>query len=256
MAWLVSAAIGGRVYLLTTKPAPKYLNRPSEVVRQTLTSFTPYGWARSSLAASSIRCILRTSFTPCLPRLPGGTQLHPSITLLNMSGFFKRAKKKAKGIVDSLRPPSRQGRSPSPASPHTSGQSTPNLDINSPATPPLQPQPAARLSLPVQSGSSESTPLFELDPAQPVSSPTHATPAYARPSTPPSALSTTGSVVYELLKTIGDASDMFLPLEAAVVGVLRIWDVCEVRSHTASAVHPTHSRIIAYRAAQSGILGT
>ena len=53
--------------------------------------------------------------------------------------------------------------------------------------------------------------------------------AYATPPTPPSALATTGSVAYELLKTAQEASDMFLPLKASIVLVLKVWDVCEVR---------------------------
>ena len=86
----------------------------------------------------------------------------------------------------------------------------------------------------VQSGNSASS--SELDVALPVSSPAHATPAYARPSAPPSALATTGSVIHDLLTTIRDASDMCLPLKAAVVGVLKIWDVCEVRRFATGVV--------------------
>jgi len=53
--------------------------------------------------------------------------------------------------------------------------------------------------------------------------------AYATPPNPPSALAMTGSVAYELLKTVQEASDMFLPLKASIVLVLKVWDVCEVR---------------------------
>jgi len=153
-----------------------------------------------------------------------------SLTSLDMSGFLMKAKKKAKGVVDSLRPSSRQGRSPSPV-PYASGQSTPNSGANLLATLPLQ-QPGVTISIssPAQSGSSTPTP--GPDAVQPVtssSSPAIVTPAYARPSTPPSVLVTTGSVIHDLLTTIRDASDMCLPLKAAVVGVLKIWDVCEVR---------------------------
>jgi len=163
-----------------------------------------------------------------------------------MSGFFKRAKKKAKGVVDNLRPPSRQGRSPSPV-PHA-GQSTPNAGTNPPPTSPLQPQASAAvlLSSTVQRGSS--TP-----PPGPAQLALHITPTYARPSVPPSALSTTGSVIHELFTTIRDASDMCLPLKAAVVGVLKIWDVCEVRSLAIGVVQPTHWHFIANRGAQPRI---
>ena len=76
------------------------------------------------------------------------------------------------------------------------------------------------------------------------SSPAIVAPVYARPSTPPSALATTGSVIHELLTTIRDAADMCLPLKAAVVGVLKIWDVCEVRSFATGVSHPTHTHTL------------
>ena len=160
-----------------------------------------------------------------------GAQLSPLITSLNMSGLFKRAKKTAKGVIDNLRPSSRQGRSPSPL-PHTSGQSTPNAGINLPPTPPLQPQPSATalLSTPVQSGALVLPLGIDIVGSATLSS--HATPAYVRPSAPPSALATTGSVIHDLLTTLRDASDMCLPLKAAVVGVLKIWDVLRRRQRS------------------------
>jgi len=154
-----------------------------------------------------------------------------------MSGFLKKVKKKAKGVVDSLRPPSRQGRSSTSASPHASGHSTPNIGTSPAQTQPLQPQPSTTvpLSSPVQSGSLTPTPGPDtVQPATLPLSPAIVTPVYARPSTPPSALATTGSVIHDLLTTIRDASDMCLPLKAAVVGVLKIWDVCEVRCFVAN----------------------
>ena len=168
-----------------------------------------------------------------------------------MSGFLKTVKKKTKIVVDGLRPPSRQGRSPLPV-PFVSGQSTPSVSANPPPTLPIQPQPSATapLSSPAQSGSSTPTPIPDI--VQPVtssSSPAIVTPAYVRPSTPPSALATTGSVIHDLLTTIRDASDMCLPLKAAVVGVLKIWDVCEVRSSATVLAHLTHSNPVAHRAA-------
>ena len=162
-----------------------------------------------------------------------------------MSSFLKRTKNKAKRVVDSLRP----GRSSASASPYASGHSTPILNTNE-----LQPGVTVPLSLPAQSGSSTPTPGPDI--VQPVtasSSPAIVTPAYARPSTPPSALATTGSVIHDLLTTIRDASDMCLPLKAAVVGVLKIWDVCEVRSSATAVARPTHSHSVADRAAQSRI---
>jgi len=149
-----------------------------------------------------------------------------------MKKFFKRTKKKAKEVVDSLRPSSRQGRSESPAS-HASAQSTPNINTEAPPTPPLQLQPGATalLSSPVQSGTS--TPLLGLDKEKPAtvsSSPADATTAHAPPSAPTSAPTAVVSEIHHLLTAIRDASDMCLPLKAAVVSMLKIWDVCEVSS--------------------------
>jgi len=58
------------------------------------------------------------------------------------------------------------------------------------------------------------------------------TPDYARP--PPSAtvLATTGSAVKVLLVAARDGSDLFLPLKAALVGIVALWDVFDVRHST------------------------
>jgi len=55
-----------------------------------------------------------------------------------------------------------------------------------------------------------------------------AIPAYARAPSPPSILATTGSAVKTLLTAARDGSDLFLPLKAALVGVVAIWDVYNV----------------------------
>jgi len=94
-----------------------------------------------------------------------------------MSGFVKKAKKKAGLLVDKLRPSS-----------------------TSPAPPAADPVPAAP------------------------SSNRH---TYADPSAPPTAVATTASAIYELLAVTRDGSDMFLPLKAALTGVVKIWDICE-----------------------------
>jgi len=54
--------------------------------------------------------------------------------------------------------------------------------------------------------------------------------SYADPQTPQTAGSTAGSVIYELLTAARDGSDLCLPLKAALVGVVKIWDVCEVKA--------------------------
>ena len=53
-------------------------------------------------------------------------------------------------------------------------------------------------------------------------------PAYARPPSPPTILATTGSAVKGLLAAARDGSDLFLPLKAALVGVVALWDVFDV----------------------------
>jgi len=59
-----------------------------------------------------------------------------------------------------------------------------------------------------------------------------ATPAYARPPSPTDILATTGSAVKGLLVAARNSSDLFLPLKAALVGVLAIWDIFDVRHST------------------------
>jgi len=51
---------------------------------------------------------------------------------------------------------------------------------------------------------------------------------YASAPKSTAALGTTGSVIHELLATARDGADMCLPLKAALVGVVKIWDICEV----------------------------
>ena len=76
---------------------------------------------------------------------------------------------------------------------------------------------------------------------------------YANPPQPPSTLGTTGSVIHELLATARDGADLCLPLKAALVGVVKIWDICEVyctkpvcalTDHNASANEPGKGRIL------------
>ena len=58
---------------------------------------------------------------------------------------------------------------------------------------------------------------------------------YASPPKLSSALGTTGSVIHELLATARDGADLCLPLKAALVGVVKIWDICEVCYSTRTA---------------------
>ena len=91
---------------------------------------------------------------------------------------------------------------------------------------------AGRLLDKVRPGSTASSPAppdADTDPPTVSDSGRH---AYADSPTPPAAITTAGSVIYELLAAARDGSDMCLPLKAALVGIIKIWDVCEVyRSH-------------------------
>ena len=53
--------------------------------------------------------------------------------------------------------------------------------------------------------------------------------SYVKPPLAHSPLSTTGSVIHEVLDTLRNGSDLFLPLKSALVLVVKIWDVFEVR---------------------------
>jgi len=105
-----------------------------------------------------------------------------------MSGFVKKAKKKAGLFVDKLRPGSRQ---PSPTPPDPTS---------------IPPAPSADRH------------------------------AYANPQASQSAGATAGSVIHELLAAARDGSDLCLPLKAALTGVVKIWDVCEVSTGRALAL--------------------
>ena len=50
---------------------------------------------------------------------------------------------------------------------------------------------------------------------------------YAEPSAPQTGLQTMGSVVHEFLAAARDGSDLCLPLKAALVGAVKIFEICE-----------------------------
>jgi len=111
-----------------------------------------------------------------------------------------------------------------------------------PPEPPSPGQPSKTENQPVQTGAAEFTTLPQATQNVDLPPPTHATGdsippvsctgkhEYAKPQDAPSAISTTGSVVKEFLEAARDGSDLFLPLKAALVGVVKIWDICEVRA--------------------------
>jgi len=60
------------------------------------------------------------------------------------------------------------------------------------------------------------------------------TPEYADPKAPVTALGTTGSVIHEFLAAARDGADLCLPLKAALVGAVKIFEICEARTNTLS----------------------
>ena len=57
---------------------------------------------------------------------------------------------------------------------------------------------------------------------------------YASPQPSPTISVTARSVIRDLLEAVRDGSDLFLPLKATLVGVVKIWDICEVRRFSLS----------------------
>jgi len=142
----------------------------------------------------------------------------------------KRFKKKAGKTMDLLRPPSRQSIPASPArlrqveTPTGLAAETGSLSPEPTATAavtklaPASISVATDLSQHAQSAATESA----LPPADEVS-PT--IPAYAEGPSPPTAMETAGSALKGLLVAARDGSDLFLPLKAALVGVVALWDI-------------------------------
>jgi len=191
------------------------------------------------MRACSKRCG-KQSCDPCplVSETARRTSSYQQHLLSTMSGFIDKAKRKIKTKVgqsmDRLRPSPRESRAASPVPPQQSENST----TSAPAAEPQSPMPMAssevthtliapksvtippsQLPSPAVAGAS-SPPLGRGPPA---------TPAYARPSSPTTILATTGSAVKGLLVAARDGSDLLLPLKAALVGVVAIWDIFDVR---------------------------
>jgi len=144
----------------------------------------------------------------------------------------KKIKKKAGKAMDLLRPPSRQSRSASPA-PLRQAEDPTGLAVETEsqrsdptvtaAVLVTQPAPVS-ISDPsqrVESAATESAP-------PPANEATPTVPAFAEAPSAPTILATTGSALKEFLKAARDGSDLFLPLKAALVGVVALWDIFDV----------------------------
>jgi len=147
-----------------------------------------------------------------------------------MSNLFGKAKQKVKKKVeqaaDLLRPSPREGRATSPApsqpSSHPTRLASPALTAGAgPAHSSIAPKSVAIESSQLADPVAASVPSLS-----PESTPE--VPAYARPPSPPTVLATTGSAVKGLLAAARDGSDLFLPLKAALVGVVALWDLFDV----------------------------
>ena len=60
---------------------------------------------------------------------------------------------------------------------------------------------------------------------------------YADPGAPPTVAATASSVVHEFLAAARDGSDLCLPLKAALVGAVKIFEICEARNSPSVTVH-------------------
>jgi len=184
------------------------------------------------------RCARHTCVS-CPPQVSHGaeTSTYRPVLLLPMSRLFDKAtqkvKKKVGQAVDRLRLTSQENKAASPTPEQRSGKSA-NL-----ASGILLPSsvPTAMISMAQSSTTATSTiipppPLSgppmtsaSLRPPEPIAP---VIPAYARPPSPSTILTTTGSAVKALLMAARDGSDLFLPLKAALVGVVALWDIWDV----------------------------
>jgi len=156
--------------------------------------------------------------------------------ILTMSNLFGKAKQKFKKrtgrAADLLQPSPQESRAASPASSQQIAHPTSHA--------PREDQQKTTLTTTAALAQSSNAPISAtIKPLQPSNlatpsapSPppglTLTVPAYARPPSPPTILATTGSAVKGLLAAARDGSDLFLPLKAALVGVIALWDIFDV----------------------------
>ena len=154
-----------------------------------------------------------------------------------MSKLFDKATRKVKKnvgrVVDRLGPASRGSRATPPAPSQQSVQQTASASEG----PPLAPTATAAVTM---AQSSTTSLIVAIPPSQlseavatdaaapPLESPPPPIPNYKRPPSPPKIMATIGSAVKGLLVAARDGSDLFLPLKAALVGVVALWDIFDV----------------------------
>ena len=76
---------------------------------------------------------------------------------------------------------------------------------------------------------SPNAPGFDPNASTSTSTPSVDRHGYAEPRAPQTAISTTISIVHEFLAAARDGADLCLPLKAALVGAVKIFEICEVR---------------------------
>jgi len=89
-----------------------------------------------------------------------------------------------------------------------------------------------RLHLGSHSGSRSRTPNTpDTDPSPSTSALPTDRHDYANPGAPLTVAATASSVVHEFLAAARDGSDLCLPLNAALVGAVKIFEICEARTN-------------------------
>jgi len=146
----------------------------------------------------------------------------------------QKVKKKAGRLLDRLRP-SREDKStsttsPAPSIPH--GFSTSSTLVLAESTVVITHSSIAPPLNPTSTPANPSDVLTGFNGLEsPGQSPKYTSPvvpAYAQAPSQSSVLATTGSVTKELLAAVRDGSDLFLPLKAALTGVVKLWDIWDV----------------------------
>jgi len=217
----------------------------------------PVSVSCAAMQARSKRCC-KQRCDPCPPVLETAhraSSYQPHL-LSTMSGLLDKArqkvKKKADRLMDRFRPSPRESRAASPA-PSPSSQPTEHSATPAPET---EPQP----SIPVAFSAMTQTMMTPTSVPSQLPSPTAAdasslsletdpldVPDYARPPSPTKILATTRSVVKQLTVAARDGSDLFLPLKAALVSVVAIWDVFDVCHFTPIRIEAYTSRSVLLR---------
>jgi hypothetical protein len=104
-----------------------------------------------------------------------------------------------------------------------------NFLLNTFNIPPLAKRRKPSVPPPVAAENPVSGPSTSAPSQQPAQTSTQAAYQRIKPSPAHSPFQTGKSVVNEVLAVIRDGSDLFLPLKAALVGIVKIMDVMEVR---------------------------